>query len=144
MVELAYYIANKGRCADKIQALLIGSEYSHVELNVDGISYSSSFRDQGVRKKEIIYGDKWEVHRLSNNIDIQRFKNFYKIVACYPYDLLGGIMNQVVQYKKEINPKRYYCSEFVIDAINALCHTKINKYIHINQLYLKSKRGSLQ
>lgn len=39
--------------------------YSHVELNIDGVSYSASSRDGGVRKKHIdVYSGSWDLFEV--------------------------------------------------------------------------------
>ena len=53
-MKLAFYKAKHGTKIDKIVAAAIGSEYSHVELVFsDGICFSASPRDKGVRFKTI-------------------------------------------------------------------------------------------
>lgn len=44
------------------------SKYSHAELVIDGICYSSSARDGGVRAKEIdLNSGRWDVFHISND-----------------------------------------------------------------------------
>ena len=50
-IKVHFYNARAGKLADKVVG--IASVFSHVELEIDGVCYSSSNRDRGVRSKVI-------------------------------------------------------------------------------------------
>lgn len=48
------------------------SKYSHAELVIDGVCWSSSSRDGGVRKKNInLNSGKWDVFRLTDDLVVK-------------------------------------------------------------------------
>ena len=60
-VWLASYKA-EGTWIDKFIRAWTGEAYSHSELLIDGVCYSSSGRDKGVRRKEMdLPLDKWDI-----------------------------------------------------------------------------------
>ena len=50
-IKVHFYKARAGKLADKVVG--IASVFSHVELEINGVCYSSSNRDKGVRSKVI-------------------------------------------------------------------------------------------
>lgn len=76
MLELALY---KGPPDDILHVighnatkLWTWSKYSHAELVIDGVCWSSSSRDGGVRKKNInLNSGKWDVFRLTDDLVIK-------------------------------------------------------------------------
>lgn len=142
MVEVAFYIANKGRLADKIQSWLIGSEFSHAELIIDNVCYSSSLRDGGVRHKAINTGHKWRVIELGNIDNINLAYQFFESVKGCKYDLLSAMFNQSCGVKYNFFKNRYYCTELIIAMLRACHYTQLETTTHINDLYayLKTRR----
>lgn len=73
MLELALY---KGAPSDllhilghNLTKLWTWSKYSHAELVIDGVCWSSSSRDGGVRRKLIdLTSGKWDVFKLTDNL----------------------------------------------------------------------------
>lgn len=135
MIELAFYKANKGKLTDKIIGLLTRSKYSHVEINIENVSYSSSMRDGGVRRKVMWYDpEKWDIVKL----DISKFHHamtFFYDTDEKGYDTLGALCNLVLGIKAKMNADKWYCSEWVITALNRLGYKKVKPYESIKKLY---------
>jgi hypothetical protein len=113
-MKLAFYIA-KGTIFDKVIRLVTRSKYSHCELVIDGICYSSSNRDCGIRMKNINLDPKsWQV------IDIVADRTtavewYIKNIGC-KYDWIGAITS-VLPIHINVR-KRYFCSEAVAHMLN--------------------------
>lgn len=65
-MKIAFYKYKYGNWKDWLIAKLTKSEFSHCEIIFDdGVSFSSSPRDNGVRFKEIEYkAERWEIVKL--------------------------------------------------------------------------------
>ena len=55
-IKIHFYKARNGKIGDKIVGLV--SVFSHVELEINGVCYSASNRDGGVRSKVIATSNK--------------------------------------------------------------------------------------
>ena len=90
---LAFYKAEHGTKIDKIVAAAIESEYSHVELVFsDGICFSASPRDKGVRFKTInLDNGKWDLYKIDKQFYEEMLKKQVKRFEGQPYDTLGAI-----------------------------------------------------
>lgn len=87
------------------------SKYSHSEIIIDGMSYSSSLRDGGVRKKIIDFDpDRWDIFSITNNQDVkekalQWFKENegkaydYRNLVRYVLPFVGHNKSQFVCYE---------------------------------------------
>lgn len=64
------------------------SKYSHSEIVIDGVCYSSSARDHGVRKKEIdLTTGRWDVFDITDNpFIINNALQWFKYHEGDPYD----------------------------------------------------------
>lgn len=120
MIHLALY---KGPADDWLHKLghwivCIGtlSRYSHVELVVDGVCYSSSSRDGGVRAKVIdLYSGHWDVFPVDG--DAERAKAWFIAHMGQKYDWLGVL--RFVPGLKWL-PRRkdeWFCSESVAASL---------------------------
>ena len=88
--------------------------YSHCELIVDGKSYSSSFRDGGVRVKEIEYDpEHWDIVDAPW-VDEAAAVAWFQANMGKGYDVLG-LVGFVVR-RVEDDRNRYFCSEAVAKA----------------------------
>ena len=69
-IKIHFYKARNGKIGDKIVGLV--SVFSHVELEINGVCYSSSNRDKGVRSKVIDTSNaqKWLSFDLKKDIDV--------------------------------------------------------------------------
>lgn len=75
-------IFHKGVC------LVTASKYSHCELVIDGVAYSASARDGGVRSKLIDFNSgKWDLYPVT--VDKDYVLSFFKETEDDPYDYLG-------------------------------------------------------
>ena len=143
MVELRFYIAKKGNLYDKLIWLATGCKYSHVELWINGTSFSSSSRDGGVRAKKIDYKPgKWQIVDLKNSVNLQRFYNFFDATNECGYDYLS-VAFKTMGNKVDLDKTRWYCSEWVAAALNILYGTNIDTRIFPDELLLQVERWNL-
>lgn len=121
-MQLAIYKgpANKlsHRLFHKAVCIVTGSIYSHAELIIDGVAYSASHRDKGVRAKTIDFGTgRWDV------IDLPQFDELAAQTALawfvahdrQPYDIVG-LFGFVVPWCAE-SPRKWFCSEAIAAAL---------------------------
>lgn len=110
-VRLAFYKA-KGTINDRLIRWGTNSPYSHVELiGPDGRGWSSSVREGEVRKKEINFGDHWDIIELPW-MDVN--------VACdrmdpemgKSYDYIGIMFSHVLSLSRS-HPDKWFCSEII-------------------------------
>ena len=93
------------------------SRYSHCELLIDNLCYSSSARDSGVRSKSIPNlhdSGKWDIFYLPS-IDAEKALDIFYEHVGKKYDYLG-VARHVVPFIPNIED-RMYCSELV----SAMC-----------------------
>ena len=115
MLELALYKGPPSYLLHIISHNLIKlrtlSKYSHAELVIDGICWSSSARDHGVRAKVIdLNSGRWDVFRLTDDPEVkQKALNWFLANEGRPYDY-----RNIVRYLLPIvghNKKQYVCFE---------------------------------
>ena len=111
-MKIHFYKARNGKIGDKIVGIV--SIFSHVELEIDGVCYSSSNRDYGVRSKIIDTSNKqkWVSFELKNNIDKNICLNYFKRVEGQKYDWLNIFFSQIIKLNIQSSNKQI-CSEFV-------------------------------
>ena len=111
-IKVHFYKARAGKIGDKIVGLV--SVFSHVELEIDRVFYSSSNRDGGVRSKiiDISNKKKWVSFELKNNIDKNICLNYFKSVEGQKYDWLNIFFSQIIKLNIQSSNKQI-CSEFV-------------------------------
>ena len=111
-MKIHFYKARNGKLGDKIVGIV--SIFSHVELEIDGVFYSSSNRDGGVRSKiiDISNKKKWVSFELKNNIDKNICLNYFKSVEGQKYDWLNIFFSQIIKLNLQSSNKQI-CSEFV-------------------------------
>mgnify|MGYP003409536427 CR=1 FL=1 len=69
------------------------SKYSHCELSINGLCYSSSFRDGGVRKKSIDLTDgKWDVVSIEGADEARALARFAEREG-RKYDWIGAFLS---------------------------------------------------
>jgi len=114
-MDVAFYIG-KGTCIDRVIRWATRSPYSHVELvDDDGLCWSSSHRDGGVRAKKInIHSGNWEVLHVPwlNETDISRIEPHLD----KKYDYKGILCSQMFSLARH-SRDRWFCSELVAHAI---------------------------
>lgn len=107
--QIAFYKA-KGDYVDKAIRVWTNSPYSHCELVIGDLWYSSSPRDGGVRSKKIAHNDDWDYVDIS--IDEKEFYKYFNKVSGQKYDFLGIVLSQVIPLGIQ-NPNKKFCSEFI-------------------------------
>jgi hypothetical protein len=114
-IQIAFYIADKGTWLDKLIAWWTASKYSHVELIVDGMWYSTSPREGEVRKKDIpFYKDHWDVYDIE--VDMTYLQEFFILTVGKKYDWKALIFTQVLPLGRE-DRQKFFCSEWVATAL---------------------------
>ena len=111
-MKIHFYKAKKGNVKDKLIGLF--SVFSHVELEIDGVFYSSSNRDGGVRSKIIDTSNaqKWLSFDLKKDIDVNSCLSYFESVKGQKYDWLNIFFSQMFKLNIQSNNKQI-CSEFV-------------------------------
>ena len=111
-IKIHFYKARNGKIRDKIVGLV--SVFSHVELEINGVCYSASNRDGGVRSKVIDTSNKqkWVSFDLKKDIDVNRCLLYFETVRCQRYDWLNILLTQLIKLDIQSDNKQI-CSEFV-------------------------------
>ena len=117
MVKFAFYkkTAPGADWTDKVISWWTKGPYSHVELIIDGIMYSSSPRDGRVRCEPHKYDTAtWDyIEVLVSTQDKNRIKKFFLKTEGRTYDWLGIAGFVVPVHDSE---KKYFCSEWCTKA----------------------------
>jgi hypothetical protein len=102
-----------------------GSIYSHCELVVDGLCYSSSAMDGGVRAKVIsLDPTKWDVIELPW-ADPQYVKDYFVLTDGHTYGWWSLIKSQLFNRNQTVEASQF-CSEWCANALvlpNAVSHS---------------------
>ena len=116
IMKIHFYKARAGKIGDKIVSLV--SVFSHVELEINGVCYSSSNRDGGVRSKIINTSNhqKWLSFELKKDIDINRCLSYFESVKGQKYDWLNIFCTQLIKLNMQSEDKQI-CSEFVANCL---------------------------
>ena len=111
MVTLAFY-KYKGDWTDKVIRWYTHSPYSHTEMVIDGVWYSSSPRDGKVRRKVIIPKEgHWDFIEIPCSLaQKNKMKAFFESQMDKRYDLLGIALSQVIPLNIQ-DPNKWFCSE---------------------------------
>ena len=115
--KVAFYRADNpdAKWDDKLIAWWTDSKYSHCELVIDDVWYSSSPRDGKVRAKQII-PKKYHWDSVDVEIDKEQFLKFFYENKGKRYDFLNILCTQILPCNLQ-NPNKWICSEFVGTAI---------------------------
>ena len=115
-IKIHFYKARNGKIGDKIVGLV--SVFSHVELEINGVCYSASNRDGGVRSKVIDTSNKqkWVSFDLKKDIDVNRCLLYFETVRCQRYDWLNILLTQLIKLDIQSDNKQI-CSEFVANCL---------------------------
>jgi len=115
MAKLALY-KGKGKIGNALIRAWTRSEYSHCELVVGGICYSSSLMDGGVRCKYITLGpDHWDIIELTPKYD-RAILTYYEKTRQYKYSWLDLIRSQMFNLAMD-EEGAAFCSEWCAAAI---------------------------
>lgn len=113
--RVAFYKAKHGNIVDKAIAWWTNSEYSHVELVCCGLWYSTSPRDLRVRRQKLIPKEShWDY--IDVDIDPAWVDKLFENTQGAKYDWTGIFLTQFIPLDIH-NRKRYFCSEWVADAL---------------------------
>lgn len=107
-MQIAFY-KGKGGFFNKLIRWWTKHEYTHTELIIDGIWYTSSHTDGGVveRQRSGLSGN-WDIYEVTG--DKKFALHVYDEVKGAKYDWLGIILSQVFPLKIH-NKQRWFCSE---------------------------------
>jgi hypothetical protein len=117
-VFLAFY-RKEGNFGDKLIRWRTNSEFSHTELVVSGVCYSSSPRDGGVRSTRVsslTNRDSWELVELDAALATQILL-FFKQTSGRGYDYLGTVVGQVWGLYNVQERSKFFCSEWCAAAL---------------------------
>lgn len=119
------YIAfNKGKniIGKAIAGWTLG-KFSHVELIVDNVSFSSGGTEGGVREKDVKYNlNDWEIHKLPEDLfNKDKILEFYNETGGYKYDWRGIFSRQLFWFFNRDNAHEYFCSEWCLEALDRAC-----------------------
>ena len=110
-----YFYKGKKRVFNRLVSWWTGGKYSHVEILLDGLSYSSSTMDGGVRAKQIDFNDgNWD-KLIIKGFDPVKAKQWFieHDSAKYDYAGLFGFIFRVFQGQEG----KYFCSEAVGESL---------------------------
>ena len=115
-IKIHFYKARNGKIRDKIVGLV--SVFSHVELEINGVCYSSSNRDKGVRSKVIDTSNaqKWLSFDLKKDIDENICLLYFESVRGQKYEWLNILLTQLIKLDIQSDNKQI-CSEFVANCL---------------------------
>ncbi len=115
-MKIHFYKAKKGNLKDKLIGLF--SVFSHVELEINGICYSSSNRDGGIRDKQIDTTDKkkWVTFDFKEYVDVNSCLAYFDSVEYQEYDWANIFLTQLIKLNIQSENKQI-CSEFVANCL---------------------------
>lgn len=117
--------------------------HSHVEICVDDMCYSSSSRDGGVRYKAInLNSGNWEKICIDTKFK-QRVYTFFERTKDAKYDYLTAFLNQILKLNKDICNGKWYCSEWVIEALNSANDLQLDTNMTMKEFYDWCKKREL-
>lgn len=133
MIYLAAY-KDKTRFFDRLIQYRTKSIYSHCELVIDNICYSSSYMDKGVRAKNININNsyKWDLYPIPWADKVSILSHFEE-TKHYKYSVFDIVFNQIVNLGFD-EPKAIFCSAWCMDALgvnnpNDYTPAEVVKYI---------------
>ena len=139
-VQLAFYKA-KGKIGNAFIRWWTNSQYSHCEVVVDGVCYSSSVQDGGVRSKEMeLKEDHWDIVDVPWG-DEEYVKQYFKETDHHRYGWIGLLFNQFLNLNRDVSEAQF-CSEWAARALklpNPASQSPNSLYV-LTQ-YLNSIRG---
>jgi hypothetical protein len=104
----------KLQLAHRLICLKTKSIYSHCEILIDGVGYSSSNRDGGVRAKPTDLSTKhWDLFNV--HADQDQVLQFFSRTKGQPYDTLGELHFALGFLAQD--PDRWFCSEWCAAAL---------------------------
>lgn len=122
-MQLAFYKGPPADLAHRIAhwctCIFTLSRYSHVELVIDGVCYTSSARDGGVRAKRIdLESGHWDVVTLPADFrDEAKALAWFRSHLGQRYDWLGVFRFAPFLRWLPHRPRQWFCSEAVAAAL---------------------------
>jgi len=137
MIYIAGYRGKK-RFLDRLIQWWTGDTYSHCEVVINNIGYSSSHVDGGVRSKWIDFQDStvWDLYPIEF-ADAEDIIRYYQETKCTKYYMLDLILSQVLRTRLNIKNSQF-CSEWCANALrlpDPRSHTPgslIRLIVHLN------------
>lgn len=92
-------------------------KHSHAELCINGVCYSSSVRDKGVRSKLIdLNSGKWDLKEIQlTEQEVRKSLDRFLVIEGKSYDFLGAI--GVVLPLIEDSKSKFFCFEVVAEML---------------------------
>jgi hypothetical protein len=120
-IQLASYKAEYGNNVDKIIAWWTDSEYSHTEIIVDGVWYSTSPRDLRLRAKRIAPTEgHWDIVDISDGAkDCEVILAEFAKYEGAKYDWTGIALSQVLPLGMD-SEQRWFCSEWAAHCLQSI------------------------
>lgn len=114
-MQLALY-KGKGLIGNAFIRWWTGSQYSHCELVINGMCYSSSVQDKGVRRKSIDLNDgKWDVIDLPWGNE-QKVLDYFTTTDSNTYGWLSLLFSQMFNRNSPTKGSQF-CSEWAAAAL---------------------------
>ena len=111
--QLAFY-KGRDRLFDRAVQWWTNGPYSHCELVIDGLCYSSSLRDDGIRTKVIdLTSGRWDV--VAVTIDERAAQDWFFNHRGAAYDW-AGLLGFVLPWRTQ-DRRRWFCSEACAEAM---------------------------
>jgi hypothetical protein len=132
---LAFYKGNRGTFGSLIK-WWTKSDYSHIELIIDGMWHTSSSIDGGVCER-VISGESgnWDFVELSEQHDQELALSIFYEQNGKKYDWTGIVLTQIFPFSLHMK-HRWFCSELVAEMLNIADSYKYSP----EDLYVKFKK----
>lgn len=133
-MKISFYYAAFGDKIDKAISLWTKGPYSHCELIFsDNIFFSSSYRDGGVRFKQISNLKNWNILNIEIKNE-EKVREWCEKQVGKKYDLLGVFM-QIPNLSYIEDRNKWYCSEICSHVLKKFGNYTDNTKISPNKLY---------
>lgn len=111
---------NDSRIGSRFICLWSGSIYSHCELIVDGLAYSSSIMDKGVRSKKVpeeieLDPEKWDLIPIPQ-ANPDRIRAYFEMTDANTYGWFSMIGSQLFN-RGRTDEHSQFCSEWCASAL---------------------------
>lgn len=111
-MQIAFYKFKHGDELDHLIGLTSFSQYSHCELVFsDGMCGTSSFRDGGIRLKNIgVNNDHWDVFDVETDMTEAQIRYWFFLHNGENYDWIGAI-SSIFYFNPTSTLNKWFCSE---------------------------------
>lgn len=114
--DLMHIISHWVTCIVLSVRTLKFTKYSHTEVCIDGVCYSSSVRDKGVRSKVInLDSGKWDYIDITSFVDKEHALEVFNSKRGKKYDWFGALGFGLPFLKQ--NPDKEYCFEITAEML---------------------------